>query len=86
MQALVAIIGENNASQALFALYSLIGFNCVFDMKDSTYDRLNLSIFALRAVSSSGVFLANARLADFLVKILVANERIVPDTRGLAVK
>ena len=86
MPALVAIIGENSASQALFTLYLLMGFDCVFDMKDSIYDRYNLSIFALGAVSSSEVSLANARLADLIVKILVANERIMPDTRELAVK
>ena len=42
------MIGENNVSQALFALYSLMGFDCVFDRKDSIYGRHNLSIFYLR--------------------------------------
>ena len=44
------------------------------------------SIFAFRAVSSSEVSPANAKLADLLVNILVANERIMPNTRALAVK
>ena len=81
------MIGKNNASQALFALHSLMGFGCVFYRIDSIDDRSNFpsSIISFKVVSSV-VSPANAKPADLLVNTLVTNERAMTDTRGLAVK